>query len=897
MEKIKLHYIVSTHWDREWYSSFQDFRYRLVRLIDRIIIGIENSALKGPFTLDGQVIPIEDYLEIRPERREQVMEYIQAGKIVIGPWYVMPDEFTVPGESLIRNLRLGHDLAHQFGTEVSKGGFVCDIFGHNSQMPQIFKQFGIRGAFLWRGTNQIQKRNMIWQGADGTEIPVYRFENVGYCSFAIAVRSKFNTKDGFDRAAGEKALDEFIAFCRETGDIDTILLFDGCDHQEWDQQVYEVMIEKFGEESEFHFVHGTFDDYLDDLEAQLGKVTTRLTGELREPGFEAAEKDQQWLIPGVLSSRIWHKQANWDCENKLTHWAEPFSVLANNVLDREYPAGFLNVAWKWLIKNHPHDSIDGCSIDQVHRDMMFRYDQSRGIAERVKLEALQAITASVTGDISERELRVGVFNPQPQVFEGVTEMELTFPGDWATFNEFFGFEPKPAFRIYDAEGTELPYQRVGQRLENPLRAQHKLRQQSVTVAATLTVPAMGYTMLMVKEAPKAITRYDLSPGMASSDCSMENEIFHVVIENDGTLSMMDKRNGRTYFDLMQFEDCADIGDGWYHGVAANDEVLTGVGNKVEIARITDGFALTQFRVRRMFEVPAHFDYSDMRRSKERKTVVIESILSLRPGQDYLDIVHTIENTAEDHRMRVMYPSGALKAKSYWADSQFDAVTRPIALREDNHLYRELEVETKPQQSWTVVTSKRGGLAVISAGQLESAVLDLPDRPIAITLFRSTHRTVGTEGEPDGLMLGKIIVKQYLMPLNGKLNKCKLFTLAQQQTNGLTTVQMDSEKVRQLSYEREIDPSQPLPAEGSFFSLEGKAVLSSASMVGEYFEMRLFNPTSKKQDVKIKFGDGSSYQSGWPVNLLSEPIGDTQVVEGGSFEWALLPKQIVTLRFE
>ncbi|MCD6474919.1 MAG: hypothetical protein J7K85_01485, partial [Anaerolineaceae bacterium] len=252
---------------------------------------------------------------------------------------------------------------------------------------------------------------------------------------------------------------------------------------------------------------------------------------------------------------------------------------------------------------------------------------------------------------------------------------------------------------------------------------------------------------------------------------------------------------------------------------------------------------------------------------------------------------------EDHRMRVIYPSGALKAQTYWADSQFDAVTRPIALREDNHLYRELEVETKPQQSWTVVTSKRGGLAVISAGQLESAVLDLPDRPIAITLFRSTHRTVGTEGEPDGLMLGKIIVKQYLMPLNGKLNKCKLFTLAQQQTNGLTTVQMDSEKVRQLSYEREIDPSQPLPAEGSFFSLEGKAVLSSASMVGEHFEMRLFNPTSKKQDVKIKFGDGSSYQSGWPVNLLSEPIGDTQVVEGGSFEWALLPKQIVTLRFE
>jgi glycosyltransferase involved in cell wall biosynthesis len=37
-QKDLSYYVLSTHWDREWYSSFQDFRYRLVGLMDRIIV-------------------------------------------------------------------------------------------------------------------------------------------------------------------------------------------------------------------------------------------------------------------------------------------------------------------------------------------------------------------------------------------------------------------------------------------------------------------------------------------------------------------------------------------------------------------------------------------------------------------------------------------------------------------------------------------------------------------------------------------------------------------------------------------------------------------------------------------------------------------------------------------
>ena len=81
-----LHVISHTHWDREWYQTFQNFRYRLVQLMDRVIAGWSDGRLQGPFQTDGQFIILEDYLEIRPERRSQVELLVKEGKFNLGPW-------------------------------------------------------------------------------------------------------------------------------------------------------------------------------------------------------------------------------------------------------------------------------------------------------------------------------------------------------------------------------------------------------------------------------------------------------------------------------------------------------------------------------------------------------------------------------------------------------------------------------------------------------------------------------------------------------------------------------------------------------------------------------------------------------------------------------------------
>ena len=141
MKKRPIYYVLSTHWDREWYQPFQDYRYRLVKLLDKTMAAMESGELRGPFCADGQAVIAEDYLEIRPDKREEFDRMVQTGKIRLGPWYVQPDEFLVSGESLVRNIRLGREVARAHGGEPSDAGFSCDVFGHNSQLPQIFNGF------------------------------------------------------------------------------------------------------------------------------------------------------------------------------------------------------------------------------------------------------------------------------------------------------------------------------------------------------------------------------------------------------------------------------------------------------------------------------------------------------------------------------------------------------------------------------------------------------------------------------------------------------------------------------------------------------------------------------------------------------------------------------------
>ncbi len=884
------HYVVSTHWDREWYQSFQDYRFRLVAMLDEVLDTMERDPGFRYFQMDGQSIPIEDYLEVRPEREEQIRAMARAGRLRLGPWYVLPDEFLVSGESLVRNLQAGLAVASKYG-QPSRVGFICDLFGHISQLPQILRGFGIDSAFLWRGANEPTHGAIWrWQSPDGSEVLAYRFSPIGgYCTYAFKVRKGAIPDEPLELESALDGLRELVEHETQRCPTPSFLLFDGGDHMEIEPLTSEILKRGGKAIPGVELIHSHLDGFVEDLREQRDTISRVVSGELRDPGMMGEEG---WLIPGVLSSRIHLKQANARCENELCLWAEPFSTFAA-ALGAEYPQGYLAVAWRHLLQNHPHDSICGCSIDAVHKDMEYRFDQCHAVASRLSQRAMRAIADRVQlPDLEEKDQVLFVFNASSEPVRGLVDLTVRFPTDTETFQEFFGFEKKAAFRLLDAHGTEVPYQLVAQRWDRlgfhrvprkfPIPDPHH----EVDITAALEIPAYGYTTLTVRSV-KGPTRYLGS--MHVDDHTIENDSLRVKVAPNGTITLTDKGAGQDYPGLLTLEDRADIGDGWYHGIAVNDAIQSSAVCSADVALVADGINKATLRIRVTMDVPEEFVFDRMVRSDVRKPFIVTHDVTLRRGGDCVEVQTTVENTIRDHRLRVLLPSG-VRAATYLSDSAFDVVERPIALRPDNAQYKELEVETRPQRTWTAVHDTQRGLALVANGLPESAVLDRPDRAIALTLLRAFRRAVFTNGNEGGQIQGRHVFDYRIVPLQGPPDVVGLSRAGQKLSAAPRAVQLAH---RDLVLP---GPKRELPRTHSFLGVESSGVVVTAihrRPETDAVTLRMYNPTAEQANVTVRFeGTGKNAHL---TDLEGRP-GDPVPIRKGVAELIVKPRQIVTIAF-
>lgn len=894
--KPKAYFILSTHWDREWYQTFQNYRYQLVGLIDDILNGIIKKEFSGPFYTDGQVCLLEDYLEIRPDKSEIIRQHLKDGKLVSGPWYVLPDEFLISGESIIRNLRLGTKTVRQLGGQSSKVGFLCDMFGHISQIPQILNGFGIKAAILWRGV-EIKSRNAIWQGADGSKLAAYVFPHAnGYGDYAIAVRNAI--KDYFDKFDAEtfcKNLDNFLENEAKNSDVEPLLIFDGLDHQHWDKQAYQQIQKHLKDSDKYEFIHTSLDDFMAAMLTESDKIKETIGPELRQVSGQNYKEGGGHLIFGVLSSRVDIKQSNTECQNMLCGWAEPFSLFSSISTGQEYPQGFLDTAWKWLILNHPHDSICGCSIDQVHEDMKYRFSQSIQISERLTNEALKNIAASIDTNIDDDQMRVTVFNPLAQEIDQVVQIPVQIPAGWNCFEEFFGFEKIFGFKVYNPEGKEIEYQRLAQHLgiKNKIILQtkmtHTYESTQVDIALKLKIPALGYTSLTICKTEQAQPiRHSSNHRLCHSGNTLENEFLKVAVLPNGTLNILDKQSGQCYENLLCFEDNADIGDGWYHGLAVNDETFYSSACSANVSVVHNGPEMASIKIENEMSLPQEFIFSQMKRSPVRKDLNISTVITLTEDSKYLEVQTTVYNIIKDHRLRVVLPTSA-KAESYLTDSVFDVIERKIALSKDNHLNLELDTDTKPQQSWTAISDGTRGLAVASLGLYETAVSDEPEKPIKLTLFRSTQKTVHTSGEPNGQLQKQLKFKYLIMPISGKIDRLSIFHKAQQLGYSIKTVQLLSNELKNLNI------AKNLPAQDGLLEIKG-AVLTSLSKFDNKPEIRFFNPADEKAVAMLKLGSkySSLFKNACKVDNQGNPKDKPTQIDSDILKVNMQPKEIGTI---
>jgi alpha-mannosidase len=387
-----------THWDREWYLPFEVFRLRLGTVVDGVLEALERDESFRSFTLDGQAIVLEDYVELRPEHEERLRTLLAAGRLEAGPWYVLPDELLVGGESLVRNLLLGRRVCRRFGVEPSAAGYQPDSFGHPAQLPQLLAGFGLRTFLFSRGLgDQLDDVGVVfrWRAA-GAEVVACQF---------LPHYDNFARLSCVDDAAEriEQIVARFGTFL-EQAHCDVILLANGSDHLPVDAQV-PGLCEELERRFDARFRIGRYSEFEPD-----GDRLPEYEGEL-------VGSRLQNVLRGVNSARSYLKQANERAERRLLG-AEAAAGLRSLRDGTPFPAADFRLAWRDLLRNHPHDSICGCSCDEVHRDMLVRYEQLERTIEILERDALGVGGALVNTLPYRRSRLVGDELVELEGFEG-----------------------------------------------------------------------------------------------------------------------------------------------------------------------------------------------------------------------------------------------------------------------------------------------------------------------------------------------------------------------------------------------------------------------------------------------------------------------------------------------
>ena len=771
---MKIFLYSGTHWDREWYQCFQGFRCRLVDMADGLVNGLETDRDYGIFHFDGQTIVLEDILEIAPDLEERLGKLIKAGRIVIGPWYCMPDEVNVSGESLIRNLQIGKEISNKWGVEPSADGYICDIFGHIAQMPQIFAGMNIHHTVLGRGTNEhTEPMHFRWQSPDGTDVTVFKLaDEPGYGDFPCHFGGEGDTRDAqIDSIAAR--IKDYTDWRTGMANIPVVMLLDAIDHNNWNSATskYVEALKRLYPDAEVYHANimemcAAVDEYHDELPIFAGE----LNATAKKPGGYAH------VITNTLSSRYPLKKANDYIETQLEKIVQPLYAYGKS----HSRDGFLKLAQKYLIMNHPHDSICGCSIDQVHKDMMYRFDQSK----LLNVEILNRVLDSMRNGSFEMPLAlaenthdakiVRIYNPLPYASHRTVECDIRFEKNWGKYAEPFGYEGICRFKLYDKDGRELPYGITDIKTYGG--------EDIYTVSFEADLIPSGLTDIEVRPSDLPTRYLDRLPTTATT---AENDDIAISVNHDGSISLTDKRTGATYPNLLGIVDDGEIGDGWFHCNPAVDRTVTNTTASVE--KCENSMGRVTFKITQILRLPEAMDRTNfgIRRSETYIDETVIHYVTLYRSETYLTVKTVVENKALDHRMKLRLATG-IRGNRYYAGSAFAFVERATDSDPDTADWKETASVEKAMNGMVLKRGENCGLAFLSKyGLRECAVYE--NGSIDVTLLRCYRKTVGTNGEPDGQLVGTHEFEYAILPLTNDDTLSAVAKLNDELKTGLLTV--------------------------------------------------------------------------------------------------------------
>ncbi|NUU60720.1 alpha-mannosidase [Paenibacillus agri] len=907
------HIIAHSHWDREWYLPYEKHHVRLIQLMDTLIDLLDRDPQFHSFHLDGQTIVLEDYLQVRPENKDILKRLVQEGRLVIGPWYILQDEFLTSGEANIRNLQIGHRDAAEYGA-VSKIGYFPDSFGNMGQAPQLLRQAGIDVAVFGRGVKPVGFNNELkgdyesayselnWESPDGSQVLGILFANWYNNGMEIPV----------DAAEAQQYWNKRLQDAGAYASTPHLLFMNGCDHQPVQSDLSAALDTARSLFPDIQFVHSDFGQYVRQVQASLPQSLSTVRGELR-----SQRTDGWWTLVNTASARVYIKQANQHSQALLERTAEPLAAFAA-LLGNPYPHHLLRFAWKTLMQNHPHDSICGCSVDEVHREMMTRFAKADAITEEIIAESAAVVASSIDNASVFGQLEGAVpfvaLNTSGWVRTSAITIELETERIYMkgrkradiirelTAKSVTGQVQDAAGRIMPAEIVDLGV-RFGYDLpEDRFRQPYMARMVSVTLLAE-RVPALGYrTYAFVpvsgvshtasSEKLDLLNASNIEREQQQQEYILENDFLHVSVQENGSYTVTDKISGGVFPGLGVYENIGDIGNEYIFKAPAGDQPLTAEGLRASVVKLPSGSFRESLEIVHEWSLP---EGADEQLAREREAFVpflertavrspqsvpfrVTTRLTLVQGDPQLHVETLVDNQVQDHRLRVLFPTG-IESPVHRVDSVFEVAVRDTVPAAEwinpSHCQH--------QQAFVNVSSPDAGLTIGNLGLNEYEVLRDDQGTIAVTLLRA----VGELGDwgvfptPEAQCLGKHSFKYAVIPHGAGSAREASFALAYQNQSPITVVQAPMQ-------------SGPLPVEHTFAEWEGEGLALTAVKVSEHsddFVLRWYNMTEKEVELSLTVTSPAAtlYRS-TVLEERSEPLP----ASGGNAKLGVGSAEIITL---
>ncbi len=850
--KKTLHIIPHSHWDREWYLPFEKHRTRLVDLLDNLIEVMEQNDSYTYYHLDGQFVIIEDYLEIRPSMRERLYTLIRAGRIKIGPWYVLQDEYLTSGEANVRNMLYGIRLCKEIGAEPVMCGYFPDAFGNISQAPQIVRGFGIDNVVFGRGVNDVSSDNeivkqngvttseLLWRSPDGSEVIGVMLANWYHNAMELPC----------DPDALRNRLAYIVQRTSRFATTDHLLGMNGCDHQPLQRDLQEVIKLANEIQGEAFVKQSNIADYLDEIRKNAKNLKV-FRGEIN--GQLSAGRSP---LICTASSHIDIKQDNHEAQHLLSGIAEPLSTLLFQN-GGKYKSDLFLYAWRTLMKNHPHDSICTCSCDEVYDEMKVRFMKAITCTEELRDYALQKLTAKISTENPFGDRAIVVYSLSPNKATTVVRANVDFDSN----------EEIKAITIVDECGNEIPAKI--KYLPNTFtytipedRFRQSKRVNRFAVEFSVTTTGIGYRTFGVKAVKPS--HFETLPHSCER---IENEFLRVTLHKNGSFDVYDKRTKQSYPNCHLFEDTADIGNLYNYTQPEGDIPTISSDCKAKISlQEANGYAIT-YKV----AIPL------------KKGIKLTSYITLTKGIARVDIKTSVENKNENHRLRVLFPTG-FKADFVCAEGQFDVVKRKIT----PEFTWKNPCNAQRMQAFVTLKDdeKDRALLVATRGLCEYEVLRDGKNTLAITLLRSVGE-IGDWGvfpTPKGQKLGGYTLAYSIVPYSKDAESEAFsagYSFAYPATLAIGTDKHTGE----------------LPMHADYVRFDNEYIRASAfkkKEVGNSSVLRLFNTHTEAIDLTVTLG--ACYRE---ANLLtlSEDVIEPLTIKEGKLSLTISAKKIVTIELK